>query len=259
MEITLDELKILANEQGFDIVLFEKDYLLTYLLYLIKDVRRIYFKGGTALNKIFLNHERLSEDLDFTITEKLTIVENDIKNKLRGTIFTKISHDKRVDKFVRLIVHYRLFHEEGTIFIDLNERAKVLLKPQKMEIPHFYQEHIPRFKIPCLHKNEIIAEKILALCQRYRPRDYLDAYYIIKKKIPISMNLVKRKFREDGKTFSPDMIFKNANKIFNEWDEDLLRLTKSKPSFKNVMQTLTEFFKYKDYKEKLKGLRNKER
>lgn len=58
-------------------------------------------------------------------------MEKDIKNKLKGTIFTKITHDKRVDKFVRLIVHYRLFHEEGTIFIDLNERAKVLLKPQK--------------------------------------------------------------------------------------------------------------------------------
>lgn len=259
MEITLDELKILADEQGFDIVLLEKDYLLTYLLYLIKDVRHIHFKGGTALNKIFLNHERLSEDLDFSLTEKLSTVESDIKNKLKGTIFTKITHDKRVDKFVRLIMHYKLFHEEGTIFIDLNERAKVLLKPQKMEITHFYKEHIPKFKISCLHKNEIIAEKILALCQRYRPRDYLDAYYIIKKKIPISMSLVKRKFRGDGETFSPSRIFKNANRVFNEWDEDLLRLTKSKPSFKEVTQTLTEFFKYKEHKEKLKGLRNKER
>lgn len=73
------------------------------------------------------------------------------------------------------------------------------------------------------------------------------------------MNLVKRKFREDGKTFSPSMVFKNANRIFNEWDEDLLRLTKSRPSFKEVMRTLTEFFKYKKHKEKLKGLRNKKR
>lgn len=60
MDITLDELKIIADGQEFDIVLLEKDYLITYLLYLLKDIKNIYFKGGTALNKIFLNHERLS-------------------------------------------------------------------------------------------------------------------------------------------------------------------------------------------------------
>ena len=256
MEITLDELKIIADEQGFDIVLLEKDYILTYLLYLIKDVKHIYFKGGTALNKIFLNHERLSEDLDFTLTSKLLDVEKNIKNKIKGTIFTKITHDKRVHKFVRLIVHYKLFHEEGIIFMDLNERAKLLLKTQKIEIPHFYSEQIPKFKIVCLHKNEIIAEKILAMCQRYRPRDYLDIYHIIKRKIPVSMNLVRRKFIEDGKMFSRKLIFKKTNKIFNEWNEDLLRLTKSKPSFKDVIQTLSKFFKYEENKKKLKKTEN---
>lgn len=46
-------------------------------------------------------------------------------------MFKKIGHDKRVDKFTRLIVHYKLFHEEGTVLIDLNKRAKLLLNPQK--------------------------------------------------------------------------------------------------------------------------------
>lgn len=56
MDITLSELKIISGEKGFNIKILEKDYLLTYLLYLIKDVEGIYFKGGTALNKIFLGH-----------------------------------------------------------------------------------------------------------------------------------------------------------------------------------------------------------
>src|SRR3989344_4065939 len=104
MEITLDELKIIADDKKLDIVMIEKDYLLTYLLYLIKDVKGIYFKGGTALNKIFLNHERLSEDLDFTATDSIAKIEKEIKDKLKGTIFTKITHDKRIDGFVRLVV-----------------------------------------------------------------------------------------------------------------------------------------------------------
>ena len=47
MDVNLDELKIIADEQGFNIVLVEKDYLLTYLLYLLRDVQNIYFKGGS--------------------------------------------------------------------------------------------------------------------------------------------------------------------------------------------------------------------
>ncbi len=78
--ITLPELKIIADEKGFNLNLIEKDYLVTYLLYLLKDVKDIYFKGGTALNKIFLDHERLSEDLDFTLTNDLNIIE---KEKLK--------------------------------------------------------------------------------------------------------------------------------------------------------------------------------
>jgi len=58
--ISLEELRIIAGEQGFELPILEKDYLVTYLLYLLKEVDGIYFKGGTALNKIFLNHARLS-------------------------------------------------------------------------------------------------------------------------------------------------------------------------------------------------------
>jgi len=71
MGITLDELKILSGEKNFNLALLEKDYLLTQLLYLLKDIKGIYFKGGTALNKIFLGYARLSEDLDFTLITKL--------------------------------------------------------------------------------------------------------------------------------------------------------------------------------------------
>ena len=246
IEVNLDELRIIAGEQKFNLVLLEKDYLLTHLLYLIKDVDGIYFKGGTALNKIFLDHERLSEDLDFTLTKKLSVVEKEIREKLKGTIFKKITHDKRVDKFVRLIVHYQLFHEKGTIFIDLNERAKLSLKPQKIKLPHFYKNVIPNFEVNCLNEKEIVAEKIKATIQRYKPRDYFDLYYIIKKKIPMPIGLVKQKFKEDGKEFSKELLFKKANKVFKKWDKDLSSLTKTTPKFIVVIKTLQKSFKYKE-------------
>jgi len=55
MEITLDELKIIAGQKGFGMPILEKDYLLTKLLFLLKDIKGIYFKGGTAINKMILH------------------------------------------------------------------------------------------------------------------------------------------------------------------------------------------------------------
>ena len=245
MDITLDELKIVADRQKFDVVLLEKDYVLTKLLYLLKDVKGMYFKGGTALNKLFLEQQRLSEDLDFTLTQPLEKVEANIRSKLKGTQFTKITQDKRVDKFVRIVIHYKMFYDEGTVFLDLNERAKLLLKPQNIEVPHFYPEFVPSFKIACLHKNEMIAEKVMAACERYKPRDYFDVYQIIKRKLPISISLIKKKFRENNMTFKPALLFKNTNRIYNQWNDDLLRLTKSLPSYPEMIHTLKEFFKYR--------------
>ena len=43
--IPLAELKIIAGEKGFNFPILEKDYLVTYLLYLLKDVKNIYFKN----------------------------------------------------------------------------------------------------------------------------------------------------------------------------------------------------------------------
>src|SRR3989344_1480759 len=201
MDITLDELKIIADEKKLDIVMIEKDYLLTYLLYLIRNINNIYFKGGTALNKIYLEHKRLSEDLDFTVTDSINRIEQEIREKLKGTIFRNITHDKRVDNFVRLIIHYKLFHEKGTIFIDLNKRAKIYLKPELKELRHFYPDYIPKFEIKTLHIKEIIAEKMVAIVQRYAPRDYYVVYNIIKKKLPIDKKLLKKKFEDIDKEY----------------------------------------------------------
>src|SRR3989338_3995351 len=121
MDITFEELKIIAGQKRFIERMIEKDYLLTKLLYLLKDIDGMYFKGGTAIHKIFLNHERLSEDLDFTLTKPIKKIEEEIKEKLEGSIFKEITYDKKVDRFTRMVVHYKLFHEKGTIFLDLNE------------------------------------------------------------------------------------------------------------------------------------------
>lgn len=252
MEITLERLKIIAGREGFNTAIIEKDYLVTYLLYLIKDVKGIYFKGGTALHKIILNHERLSEDLDFNLTRNINDVVKDIKLAVKGTIFDKITNGKDVDNFIRLIVHYKLFHEEGRIFIDLNERGKLTLNPSNYQINHFYKDIIPEFLVMCMNKEEVIAEKVMAAATRYRARDYADIYFILKKGLTVNFNLIELKSRENGENFEKINIFKNTNKIYKNWAKDLSPILREMLDFKEVMKFLSKHFKLKEEKEKKK-------
>lgn len=249
-KITYDEIKEIIAKKGFDIDIMLKDYYATIILYLLKDVKGIYFKGGTALHKIFLNYTRLSEDIDFTVTKDMEQIKEEIKNILKKSkLFEKITKDKDVEGFTRLVIHYKNFSNEyDSVFIDLNKRDKLLMKPEKHTIKHFYT-NIPEFYINTLAKAEMIAAKMSAAITRNKPRDHYDLYKIIKAKIPINLEIVKKKCKQSGMEFNIIKIFNRAKKLKKRWDQDLLPLLAEEVSFKEVMTTLAKHFKLKEEKE----------
>ena len=120
-------------------------------------------------------------------------------------------------------------------------RSKLLLKPENLELKHFYSGYIPSFKVNALNIKEMIAEKVCATADRYAPRDYFDLYNIIKLKLPVSISLVRKKFKANNEKFEPGNIFKNTNRIFNAWEEDLLPLTSTKLPFAEVIGVIRGF------------------
>ena len=66
-ELLVDEFEAIVAEKEFNRELLAKDYYITILLYLMRDIKGIFFKGGTALQKTILDYARISEDIDFTI------------------------------------------------------------------------------------------------------------------------------------------------------------------------------------------------
>lgn len=252
--ISQDELKEIIAVQGFDPDLILKDYNITLILYLIKDVEGVYFKGGTALQKIFLNHSRISEDIDFTLTKDLKETIKEITLILgKSKLFQNVTKAKDVDKFTRLVATYKTFSDqEGEVFIDLNSRATLLAKPEKNEIKHFYKGHIPQFSINTLAKEEMIAEKIESAIARNKPRDHYDIYMIIKQKIPINLQMVKKKCEQANVKFDLVSIFNNAKKLKNKWDDDMVPLLAQEISFEEVMKTLARHFNLKEKKKKKK-------
>ena len=148
----MDEIKVIsgldfnsiASQYSFDKRLIVKDYYLVVILYLIKDIEGIYFNGGTALNKIFLDHPRLSEDIDFTLTRDQKEVRDEILDILKkSNLFKEITEGKDVEGFLRMIVNYDSELGKGEIFIDLNKRGKLILPSEYIisntSISHLFQ------------------------------------------------------------------------------------------------------------------------
>ncbi|MBU1030472.1 MAG: nucleotidyl transferase AbiEii/AbiGii toxin family protein [Nanoarchaeota archaeon] len=252
-ELSINELKLVLAEKKFQEDLLVKDYYLTDILYLIKDLKGVYFKGGTALQKTILEYSRLSEDIDFTIDRDLESVKKEIIAIIdESKLFGKITKDKDVDGFVRLVVPYKSILGDDQIFIDLNERGKLLTKPELLEMSHFYP-NIPKFRFPCLSKKEMIAEKVVAAIGRNKPRDHYDIYQIIKHKQFIDMDLVKKKCEFTANDPSILKMFNKAKKLHNKWNSDMIPLLVEEVSFQEVMQTLAKHFNLKTEKEKIKS------
>ncbi|MCK5107865.1 MAG: nucleotidyl transferase AbiEii/AbiGii toxin family protein [Nanoarchaeota archaeon] len=249
-KITKDRLTEVASIRGFAEIVMTKDYYATAILYLLKDIEGIYFKGGTALQKIFLNYSRLSEDVDYTVTGDIEKIKKNIKDQIKTSdLFTKITKDKDVDNFTRLVCHY----DKGVIFIDLNKRAKLIKQPEKNKINHFYTEEIPEFSVKTLSKDEMFAEKLSAAIKRNKPRDHFDIYMIIKNGFKFNFKLVGKKCKQSGCEFNIIKMFNNAKKLHNKWDEDMLPLLSKEIPFKEVIQTLAEYFNLKEEKDKLRN------
>lgn len=247
--ITEDKLRHLAGEKGFNLIYLEKDYFLTLLLYLMKDEKEIYFKGGTALNKIYLDHTRLSEDLDFTYKGNMTDLKDTLKSiqKENKIIFPKQEPEKTTPDFFRMKVYYKShFQTIDHLIIDVNKKASLLLKPQLKKLPHFY-ENIPKFNVSTLHVEELLAEKARSLITRNQPRDYFDIYMALLHGYKLNQDLIKKKMRDIDQEFDAARIFKNAHKIYTRWDQEIAELTNKPVDFMKVIKKLQREFKYKTH------------
>jgi predicted nucleotidyltransferase component of viral defense system len=245
--ISENKLRYIAGSKGFNLIYLEKDYFLTCLLYLLRDTKDLCFKGGTALNKIFLNHTRLSEDLDFTCWKNIRGIKIRTEQMLENEkgIFPRYNFENETVNFFRMKIFYKsFFSKTNSVVLDINKKASVILCPQMKRVQHFY-DFLPKFEILTLNIKELLAEKIRTLVMRNQPRDYFDVYTILKRGYGIDFKLVEKKLKEADCEFEPERIFKNAQKIYSKWDTDINQLTNRPAKFMDVIKTLKKEFRYK--------------
>jgi len=186
--------------------LIEKDYFCTLLLhYLAAADPSLVFKGGTCLAKVHADFYRLSEDLDFVIPtpgdasraqrrnlavrlkEATNGIEADLKpfrmvEPLRGA--------NNSTQYVAAIAYPSLLSsQKETVKIEVGLREP-LLKPicngQARTLllnPISNRPMVTAFSVPCLSREEAMAEKLRAALSRREVaiRDFYDIDYAVRK------------------------------------------------------------------------------
>ena len=118
-----DIINYVADKQGFRSAIIEKDYHLTRILNAVNQYLScdIIFKGGTLLNKAYLNYHRLSEDLDFSYS-------NDVDVSTRGKRSKAIASIRKNGQVQRLL-QQRMFitnQDRNTQRTVLNKSTLIL-------------------------------------------------------------------------------------------------------------------------------------
>ena len=189
----------------------EKDYVLGWMLFGINTNSNLkdkwIFKGGTSLKKCFFETFRFSEDLDFTISNQDHFTEEFLLQefqKIADVIYEKtgIEFGKENFKFKILgkengkktaqgKIHFNgpLRRREGyaSVKLDLTNNEIIVLRPVKQKVHHPYSDE-PEGGIHAISYafEEVIAEKVRALAERARPRDFYDVVHFFRNRNMIS-------------------------------------------------------------------------
>ena len=242
--VTKAELVAVSKKEGIPLGTVEKDYILTYTLKKIynSDLKEsLVFKGGTALHKLYL-HKRISVDLDFTSLRR--IEPDDLKRVIEDKeIQSKIKDINDIGNSTRVILGYVSALEfANRIFLDISKREKPVLSLARKSI---YSSFFEEFDVLTFELDELLAEKIRALNQRKKPRDYLDLYYIAesgKANFATAVEIAKKKLSAFKEEFDKKRILDDTELVQTLWEQGLRGIFPSAPRFDEVMNKIRDVF-----------------
>jgi predicted nucleotidyltransferase component of viral defense system len=160
----------------------EKDYLLALVLQLITDSplgEKLVFKGGTAIHHCYLEQHRFSEDLDFS-SGQYSVSFEEVQEVLTSLDYLEIKKHYQSNatiKIERLLYTGPLGHP-NSIKVEIDFLQNVLLPVKRLPYRTAWGFEFP---VRVMDLREICAEKIRAMSDRARYRDFYDIYLILEK------------------------------------------------------------------------------
>ncbi len=231
-----EKLRKLAEKEDVPIGTIEKDYAITNILSLISRFSRLdkmVFKGGTAIKKIHFADFRFSEDIDFTCSEDISTDFGALLNDGIGDMDVDVTGieqgETAVEQSRQFIVKYKGYNNyPNSVKIDLSLRESVQDGSSNLDVLHGYDE-LPKFKIPAMTLEEILAEKVRAIIYSPAPRHLYDLNFLFGKRIQLKPALVREKISLYGDEFSLDRFKQSISRMERRWKTDLERLMPQEP------------------------------
>lgn len=170
-------------------------------LYRQRQAKNIYFLGGTAL-RFLDNLSRFSEDLDFDACKLPFKVFKGlldiIANELTHLGFQAEYTCREKDTLLLADIKLKGLLKNYQISSNPKEKLKVKLEINRPDYHLASETEVISgfgylFPVSFMRRSGIFAEKILCLLNRNRGRDIYDIIFMLQKKYPVDMEILKHK------------------------------------------------------------------
>jgi len=199
-DLTRNELDTFAKETGFLKNSLEKMFRLLDILSILKTnpvtKNAFVLKGGTALNLFILDMPRISVDIDLNYIQSISrssmlkdrrTINSEIQKIFHPTYEIRMSKD--VHALTQLEFRYATISGSSDMLkLEINYLKRITLLPSQIVRIHRFDRNI---NFLCLDFPELLASKIIALLNRYTPRDLFDVYKMINSPFKIKKDLLK--------------------------------------------------------------------
>lgn len=171
----------------------------------------ILFKGGTALRLLYQS-PRYSEDLDFSST---LAIERDLEELIEDTLIEvnregvsiSMSESKTTSGGYLAILECSAGDWTTSILVNVSLRSGAVQAEAVMITTPF----MPPYLVIALHEDQLVLEKMRALLDRKKSRDFFDLYFILRKGMSRKIvaahreNLLEEVKALDDQTVSADL------------------------------------------------------
>jgi len=226
----------------------EKDYFLALVIQLVYNSpigSKLIFKGGTAFHHCYLHQKRFSEDLDFTsIYPDLSLEEVQEVLESDGTFRVNKSYESDFTFKIERLQYQGLLGQPGNIKFEVDHHQNVVLPGVTTDYHNVWR--IDSYPI-VMDRREICAEKIRAISQRARYRDFYDLYFLFTKfNIDLNEALDVLKQKEIRKPIIATNIIQNWLIAKEQKDSDLGSIYCSEEIDNKAIEILIEGFQFYD-------------
>ena len=230
--LTRPQLEIINRKSlRYPLHISEKDYLLALVLQVITNSalgKTLVFKGGTALHHCYLKQYRFSEDLDFSANQRPMELE-EVRKIFTDVDYLQIKKDFLSEATIKIekLQYTGPLTQPNSLKVEIDFLQNVVLPPQTLVYHNVWGLE---FSVAVMDIREICAEKIRAMSDRARYRDFydmylvLDTHYIDLKEV---VELVKKK--EVRQPITKANIEKNWQIVLTQKEKEMGQIYYSRP------------------------------